>query len=254
MSKIHILIPDIHATPGKDNTRADWIGELIADVRPDVLVNIGDTWDLPSLASYDKGKKSFQGRTYEKDIEAGLEFTERLFAPMKRRKKKMPYSVFFEGNHEERIRRAVELQPELDGTISYNDLQLKDYYDDVIFYDGNTPGSKTIDGVTYAHFFTSGVMGRPVSGEHPAHTLVTRQFRSCTQGHAHTFDFCVRTAQDGSKIMGLIAGCAVDYKMHWPGETQKLWTTGVAIKHGVEGGQYDLEWVSLDRLKLEYGT
>jgi predicted MPP superfamily phosphohydrolase len=115
-----LVIPDAHAHYQHHNKRAEWLGELIADVKPDVVINIGDAWDMPSLSSYDRGRKSFQGRTYRADIDAGLDFQDRLWSRVKRRKKKRPLSVFCVGNHEQRIARAVDLQPELDGAVAYS--------------------------------------------------------------------------------------------------------------------------------------
>lgn len=249
----HLVIPDLHATPGKNNNRAEWIGCLIHELRPTVVIDLGDSADMASLSDHDRGLRSFVGKSYKKDIEAYLDLQDKLWHRARKSKKKLPRAVRLVGNHEHRLTRIVERAPELEGTVDYADFEWGRYYDTVVPYDGNSPGAISIDGITYAHFFASGVMGRPVSGEHPAYSLLTKHHASCTQGHVHTFDYCVRTTQDGRKLHGLVAGCAVDYKMHWPGETQKLWTTGVAIKRNVEKGQYDLEWVSLDRLKKEYG-
>ena len=123
MSKIHLVLPDSHAHPSFNNDRADYVGQLIVDLKPDVVINLGDMWDLPSFSGYDKGKKSFQGRSYRKDLDAGLEFDERMWAPIKKAKKKRPYAVFFEGNHEERMKRALELTGELDGTVGFNEFE-----------------------------------------------------------------------------------------------------------------------------------
>ena len=78
MTKKYLLLPDPHAHKDHDNKRADWIGKLILDERPDVVMNMGDTFDMPSLSSFDKGKASFHGASYEKDIEAGVEFLDRM--------------------------------------------------------------------------------------------------------------------------------------------------------------------------------
>ena len=42
MSRTHLVIPDGHAHPDFHNKRAEWLGALIADVKPDVVINIGD--------------------------------------------------------------------------------------------------------------------------------------------------------------------------------------------------------------------
>jgi hypothetical protein len=249
----HLILPDSHSHPDHPNDRADWVGKLIVDLKPDVFVNMGDQWDLSSLSGYDKGKASFQGRAYRRDLDAGKEYSERLFAPIRKAKKKRPLSIFIEGNHEERQRRLLEYHPELEGTIGFNDFELEKDYDDVIRYKGNTPGSVEVDGITYAHYFLAGISGRPLGGEHAAYTLLTKNFKSCTAAHSHTFDYCVRTDGNGRRIHGLVAGVYQDYNSEWAGELNKLWSRGVVIKRNVNNGDYDLEWVSLDRLKKEYG-
>lgn len=254
MSKTHLILPDPHAHYKFSNERADWIGRLIVDLKPDVLVNLGDMWDMPSMASYDKGRKSFQGKTFKADIDAGLEFDDRLWAPIRAAKKKRPMSVFIEGNHEYRLKRAIDLQPELDGVISFNDFDLRRNYDEVVEYQGGTPGIIEVDGITYCHYAVSGVMGRPIGGEHPAYSLLSKQFKSVTQGHIHVFNHCTRTTIDGRRIHGLVAGVYQDYDSDWAGEINKLWSRGIVIKRGVENGDYDLEWISLKRLKEAYGN
>lgn len=77
MSKTYLIVPDSHVHPDHPNDRADWLGQFIKERKPDVVVNIGDTFDMPSLSSFDKGKVSFHGNSYEKDIEAGVEFLDR---------------------------------------------------------------------------------------------------------------------------------------------------------------------------------
>ncbi len=253
MSKTIIFATDPHAHFKHNNKRAEYLGALINDVKPDVVVIGGDVWDMPSLSSYDKGRKSFQGRTYKADIDAGLDWTDRLFSTVRRAKKKQPRWVFLEGNHENRIKRAVDIQPELDGTISFSDLQLDDYYDDVVEYIGGTPGVIKIEECSFAHYFVSGVMGRPISGEHPAYSLISKQYGSCSAGHIHTADYAIRTSSSGRKLHGLLGGCFFDYNSDWAGESNRLYWRGVTIKRGVDNGNYDPEFVSIQRLKKTYG-
>lgn len=253
MSRTHLVIPDIHAHYEHDNNRAKLLSSLIMDLRPDVVINMGDQWDFPSLSSYDRGKKSFQGRTYRADVDTGLEFSDRLWGPIRKRKKRLPERYFFEGNHEERIARAIQLQPELEGAIGFENLELDRDYDHIVRYCNGAPGIEIIDGVAYSHYFTSGVMGRPISGEHPSYYLLTKRFRSCTQGHTHILDFCERTMDD-KKIFGLVAGCFTDYAAEWAGNANQMWWRGVIIKYNVEDGMYDPEFISLRRLEKEYGV
>lgn len=255
--RTHLIIPDPHSHPDYSNERFDWIGRLIKDVKPDVVVNLGDHWDFNSLSSYEVGRKAFNGRNYGKDIDAGHDAHERMFGPIKKSKRKQPYRVWLEGNHERRLAKAINLQPELEGErfgISYGDLDLRKWYNDRVFYNGTTPGIYCIDGVFYSHYFVSGVMGRAIGGENPANSLLGKQFASCTAGHLHCLDFSRRTNVAGVPILGLLAGCYQDYHADWAGEANKLWWSGVVIKHNVENGNYDPQFVSIEALRKEYSN
>lgn len=247
-------MPDQHAHPDHNNDRADYLSHLIIDVQPDVVVNIGDAADMPSLSNYDKGKRSFQGRSYKADINAHLDFQSRVWDPVRARKKKLPYRVVLEGNHEHRIERALDLSPELTGTIGFGDFDFDTYYNDVIRYDGGTPGVVELDGILFAHYFITGVSGRPIGGERPAHMLLDKTGTSCVAGHLHTFDYAVRHNINGKVRSGLIAGCYQDYDNEWAGNIAHLWRRGVAVLRNVENGDFDLEWWSIARLKKEYGN
>lgn len=251
---IHLIIPDPHAHYQHNNNRAVWLGELIRDIRPDIVINLGDTADLPSLASFDKGTRAAIGRSYSQDIAAASDFQDRLWSTVRKAKRKLPRRVTLIGNHEERIARAINAQPELEGTISYGDLELDHWYDTVVHYKGNTPGTICLDGVHYAHYFISGVYGRAISGEHPGYSLITKEFVSCTQGHTHVFDYCTRTDASGTKRIGLVAGCYFDYDPDWAGECAKLYWRGVILCRNVSAGQYDIQQISIETLKKAYGS
>ena len=256
LSKTHLCIGDPHAHPDYHNDRADWLGKLILDLKPDVVVNIGDAADLPSLSTYDKGKASFYARNYEKDITAHLDFQDRMWYPMFKSKKKLPRRVVIEGNHEHRIKRLLDLEPHLSGGrygVSFNDLAFKDYYNDVVEYNGGSPGIINIDGIDYSHYFVSGISGRPLQSIHHAFDLTVKRFNSSTCGHSHLFDHHVRRDSSGNQRQGLVAGVYQDYASPWAGAINKNWNSGICIKRGVEGGAYDLEWVSIERMKELYG-
>jgi len=252
MSKTHIIIPDPHSHYEHNNQRAIWLGNLINDIRPDTVIMLGDSADMPSLSGFEKGRASFHGRTYRADINSHLDFNDRLWSTVKRQKKRLPYRVALEGNHEHRIVKALDIQPELEGTISLNDLEMSSFYDEFILYQGNTPGIINIDGIYYAHYMVSGVMGRAIGGEHSSYSLLTKQHASCTVGHTHVLDYTIRTLPSGNRIHGLVAGVFQDYDSPWAGECNKLWWRGCIIKRNVHLGSYDPQFVSIEWLKKEY--
>ena len=247
----HLIIPDPHAHPDHHNKRAEWLGKLILDIKPDVVVNLGDMWDMPSMNSYEMGKKTW-GRLYKADLDAGLDFDDKLHHYVRKAKKRRPRCVFLEGNHEHRLKRILNSKPELEGLIDFKDFDLDRNYHDVVEYHGQTPGIINIDGVSYAHYFISGVMGRPIGGEHPAYSIITKLGSSATCGHVHTRDFSMRNDIAGKRRLGLVAGVYQDYDSDWAGGINRLWWRGVVVKRRVEDGNYDHQWISLDALKKEY--
>lgn len=259
MSKSYLVIPDAHATPFHHNERFDLLGEFIIDRKPDVIINIGDFADMPSLCSYDKGKKSFEGRRYKDDIKATVDAQERMFKPMseynerQRRNSKKQYKpelILTLGNHEHRINRVTESQAELDGAISVDDLQYKDFGWDV--YNYGTPVIR--DGVAFCHNFTSGVLGKPISGEHPAFSMVSKMYMSCVAGHSHTRDFCERTATDGKRLLGIVVGCYLDMDQHerYAGEANKMWWKGLVMLNDVDNGEFEPEFINMKQLRRAY--
>lgn len=247
-SRTHLLIPDSHAHPDHHNRRYTWLGALIRDLKPDVVIDIGDWWDMPSLCSYDKGTKSFEGRRYKRDIEAGVEAQDRLLSVLRKSKKRLPHFVRAIGNHEQRILRAIDRDPVLEGTIGLSDLQSAEYHwEEHPFLE-----PVNIDGINYAHYFTTGIMGRPISGETPARSLVLKQLASCSMGHSHIFDYHCRTDTSGRRIHGLVGGVFQDYHADFAGPANKLWRRGVTLKTEVENGDYNIRWISLDAIKKAY--
>jgi predicted MPP superfamily phosphohydrolase len=174
-----------------------------------------------------------------------LEEQERL----RRNKEKQwrPRLVFTLGNHEYRIERATEEDPMLDGLVSFNDFNLKQYGWEV--YDYLDPVE--IDGVAYCHYFTSGVMGRPVSS---ARLMLQKKFMSCTMGHVQDREIAYARNGMGKRMTGLFAGIFYQHdEGYLNAQTNGSWA-GVWIKHEVCDGAYDEMPVSMAYLRQEFGA
>ncbi len=78
----HFVIPDCQVRPGDDLKYLSYIGKYIVDKRPEKIICLGDFADMPSLSSYDVGKKSFEGRRYTNDIKAVQEAMYELVGPI----------------------------------------------------------------------------------------------------------------------------------------------------------------------------
>jgi hypothetical protein len=253
----HLVIPDAHDRPDHDKKRFDWLGQYIVKHQPDIIICLGDFTDLPSLCTYDLGKKSHEGKRYQLDLKSTHQAMRRLLRPLKeynairverKEKKYKPRMVMLLGNHENRINRAVEVQAILEGTMSVNDLGYEKFGWEVIpFLD-----VIEIDRIAYSHYFVSGVMSRPISGDNPARAHILKQHVSCTAGHSHLRDFACAVNAFGETINCLIAGCFTDHDHDYAGPANKLWWRGIVMKRNVSNGDYDPEFISMTTLKEEY--
>jgi len=156
------------------------------------------------------------------------------------------------GNHEDRITRAINSQAELDGTIGIQDLQYEGFGWEVIPF----KRCVTIEGITFSHYFTTGISGRPISSLHIGHTLVSKLHCSAVQGHSHLYNHAEHTRPDGQKIFGLSAGCFShpEYSESWCRDTEHQWWRGIVMLEELDGeGYYDgVRTVTLRRIMRDY--
>ena len=141
----------------------------------------------------------------------------------------------------------------MQGVIGFEDFKFDDYYNEVVRYDGGLPGIYKRDGILFAHFFPTGVSGRPIGGERPAHMLLAKNGMSTIAAHSHTLDFATRRTVADKTLNGLVVGCYQEFINPWAGPIGKFWQAGVAILRNVEDGEYDLQWVSINSLRKIYG-
>ena len=234
-----LILPDAHAHPYHDNLRFRALGNYIVDTKPDTIVCIGDFADMASLSSYDKGRRSFEGRRYTSDVKASLDAMQELLGPMQRANKKAnkqrrysPRMIMCVGNHEDRINRASNDHPELHGTISVDDLKFKEFGWEVYPFNTNV----VVDGVAFSHYFPSGVQGRAISGENIAAKMVKTNHCSSVQGHSHVYSHYEHTKPNGQKLFGLSCGCYTHPDMieGWNQNTHHLWWRGVVVLEGTK--------------------
>ena len=249
----HLIIPDVQSKHGNDFTFLKCIGQYIVDHKPEVVICLGDFADMESLSCYDKGKKSFEGRRYTKDIEAAKQAMDSLLSPLrefniraKKNKEKQykPRMVLTLGNHEERIVRAINDDPKLDGLISYNDLPYKDWE----VHDFLRP--VFIDGVAYCHYFPTGVMGRPATS---AAAMVSKLHMSCVAGHQQGKQIAYGKRPDGSTITCIIAGSCYEHDEGYLDYQSNKHFRGIVVLHEVTNGSFDEMFVSLNFLRKKYG-
>lgn len=250
----HLVIPDTQVKPNQPVEHLRWAGLYAAEKKPDVIIHIGDHWDMPSLSNWDVGKKSFEGRRYKDDIKAGLDAMEVFLEPIRAEQKRLisnkkkqwnPRLVFTIGNHEQRIERAIEADAKLEGLIGYDDLKLNELGFEV--YDFLEVA--IIDGIAYSHYFTSGIMGRPVSS---ARNMLSKKMMSCVMGHVQDKDIAFARRADGKNILGLFAGIFYQHDEEYlTAQTNGSWR-GIWMLNEVNDGSCEEMPITLGYLRNRY--
>lgn len=254
--RIHLVIGDTQVKPGVPTDHLGWIGRYIVDQfagQDLAVIHLGDHWDMPSLSSYDKGKKAFEGRRYKADIKAGNDAFCILNGPLERYNQHLPEHlqwwpelVLLGGNHDHgRILRAVNDSPEFEGVLSLADLDPGPRWE---MHDFLKP--VWLDGIAYCHYFYHPNTGRPYSGENLYPRLKTIG-HSFTMGHQQTFSYAHR-AVGNVRHHGLVLGTSYLHDEDYLGPQGNNYWRGVVVKHQVEDGMYDPMFVSFDYLCRKY--
>lgn len=243
-----LIIGDSHASPSSPQRRFHWAGRFILDVKPDAIVDMGDFADNDSLSAYDRGKASFEGRRYAKDVAAAHEARDILNTYIKRLTKR-PRLVALTGNHESRSDRYADDHPEMKGKIGSKDFRPEGGWEHHEFL-----RKVNVGGFTCSHYIVSGVQERPLGGEHPAHSILKTEMRSTIVGHSHLRDFCERTSGT-RRVQCIVAGCFVDpsWRPHYAKVSRDMWWSGLVVLDGVKNGQAnDVRFVDVGKLQKEY--
>jgi hypothetical protein len=228
----------VQLRPGVSYAHLGWIRNYIAEKKPDVVVCLGDFADMASLSSYDKGKLGGEGKRYAADVAAARAGMELLTG----RWGYKPRKELTLGNHEYRIDRAAEENPALFGTISTADLGYERHGWTV------RPFLKPvhIDGISYAHYFVSGIMGRPVSS---AAALLRARHGSAVMGHVQKVDIAIHPA---TQHIALMAGICYLHDEPYLTPQGNSCKRGIWLLNEVRNGVADPMFVSLGYLKRKY--
>lgn len=241
------VIGDTQCKQGIDLEYLHWVGNYIAEKRPDIIVHIGDHYDMASLSTYDKGQLSAEGRRVVEDIRAGDEGIEILEKYINRVPNYRPRKVVTLGNHEERIDRFVQYNPEFEGLIGTDKLAFSKHGWEV--YPFLTPAE--ICGINFVHFVQNGMTGKPLGG-----TVMTRLKNvgeSFVMGHQQVLDHCLRYLPlSGRAQIGVIIGACYDHDEGYKGVQGNHHFRGCVMLYECSQGFGLVKPVSLSHMKEIY--
>jgi len=238
----HFVIPDTQVKPGVPVEHLTWAGRYIAEKAEtgDAVVHLGDHWDMPSLSSYDKGKRSFEGRRYKLDVASGNAAMDLLTAELKGKRLELH---LLRGNHEDRISRLIEAEPWLEGVVTMDDLRAPGWTVHPFL------SVLDLDGVLYSHYFYTPTTGRPRSGM--AANVLRHVGRSFVMGHRQVHDVAMMELPDGHRRRGVVSGAFYQHAEAYLGPQSSHWR-GMLMLTEVQDGDFDLVEVSLDYLRRKY--
>ena len=251
----HFIVPDTQVRPGVSTEYIDWLSKAIIDYRPDVIVHLGDHWDMPSLSAWESaGSLATEGARYEADIDAGNEAFERLCRPMEqaqarlakgKRKRWNVEKHFLFGNHCDRIDRAIRREPKYTGMIGRHHCLTRDWarheYLEVV----------TIDGILYSHYFANINSGRPIGGS--IDSRLNKIGESFVQGHEQGFLYGCRQFPSGKTRHGLVCGSCYLHDEDYKGRQGNGHWRGCVVLNEVHDGTYDIMPLSMEYLSKKYG-
>lgn len=238
----HFVIPDTQVKPGVPVEHMTWAGRYIAGkaARGDVVIHLGDHWDMASLSSYDRGKRCFEGRRYKADVEAGNAALALLSKELDGLKVERH---LLRGNHEDRITRAIEAEPWLEGVVTMDDLA--------------SPGWRVhgflepahIDGVMYVHYAYNARTGKPWGGL--VSTVLKSVGQTFVQGHRQGLEVAMQQLPSGGRRRGIVAGSFYQHDEEYLGPQGDHWR-GMLMLTEVQDGDFDVVEVSLDYLRRTF--
>lgn len=241
------VIGDTQVKQGVSLEYIHWVGNYIAAKKPDIIVHIGDHYDMAALSSYDKGMLSAEGRRVKADIDAGDEALEILERYIKSVKGYNPRKVVTLGNHEDRINRFVNTHPEFDGYIGTDKLAFHKLGWDVSPF--LTPVN--IEGINFVHYIQNVMTGKSLSGT--VVNMLKTVGESFVMGHKQVLEHTLRYLPlSGKSQIGIIVGACYDHDESYKGVQGNHHFRGCVMLYECQEGSAMSKPVSLQHMKELY--
>lgn len=255
-----LVIGDAHVDDEQQLDRFDVASKFLIDQKPDEVILIGDFLTLNCLSAWDENKrKRMEGKRYAKEIAAGNEALDRLtkglieYNQRKKANKEKQYKpklIFLEGNHCERLRRYLDINPTFDGHVSIEkDLKLKQRGFKFIPYKSYYYTNNI--GFTHIPFNKTS----PISGADITRKAQLVTVNSVVFGHTHEQHLSHVHKQGMEHLQDTYnCGCFFDKKEDYVEGCVTNYWRGLSILHVWKPGRFDVDSWSLGRLERTYGT
>lgn len=248
-----LVVGDVHVGPGQNLRRADWLGWAIADVQPKRVVFIGDFLTFDSLSAWDKDKrKKMEGKRYKKDIDAGIQFLDRMYTAIDTYAPKgfeMPEFILTEGNHEERLWRYLDYNPTFDAFVDYReDLGLPAYGWKVVPYKQDY----VYKGICFTHIPIT-ASGRPIARKDICGAALDTYGTPIVFGHTHRLANAQLHRKGQAHLQeALNVGCYFEHVDDYAqGSMTNYWRGLVVLDHH-KRGRFGYTTIPMGQLRKRY--
>lgn len=250
-----LIIPDTQVKPGVPTNHLKAAGNYLCECRPDVVVVLGDWWDMPSLSKYNSTKE-IEGKRVLEDIQAGKDAMKLFIGPLKALQKKQkkdkkkvyrPRTIFITGNHDPMVRipRLIEENPTLDGFVPDN---CKGWLENLGFDVIDFLEIIELEGIRFSHYFQNMHSAKkgPLSGN--IVTMMKNAGFSFVMGHQQGKKIHSYRLGDGSNRLGVVVGSFYQHEESYEGpQGGKNWN-GIIVLNEVKEGGADILEVSMNYL------
>jgi hypothetical protein len=244
-----LVVGDVHLVPGENLRRAVWLGKAINELAPNRVVFIGDFLTLDSLSAWDKNKrKLMEGRRYEKDIQVGRDFLDKMYAQMNDTIIHDTQFILTEGNHETRLWRYLDEHPTFADTVDYRvDLGITDWL--IVPY-GEYTSHK---GVHFTHIpFNE---SRPIGGKYAVYRALECHQYGTVFGHTHKLAVASLHRHGATHLnQSLNVGCYFERDPDYAHGTVTSYWRGIVLIDHYKHGRFGWTPISMGRMRQEYET
>lgn len=251
MPRLHkdiVLIadPQVHKGVPLDHIHA--LAKYIWDHKPKYVVHIGDHWDFPSLSYYASAMEK-EGRRLVDDLDSGAKALRIITDFIKKKNKTVKHKYhpefhFVMGNHEYRLNRYIDKNPELAGMV---DLTATIEHQGWTVHQFGVPC--WIEGICFKHYVSNPESGKAVGGS--IENKLNKTPHCFAMGHQQKFQFGRRQTLDGRPWFGIVAGSFYMHDEDYRGENNTeirgfVHMPAFLNRYGFQ--DYDVNFVSLERL------
>ena len=246
-----IIIPDTQCKPNGSIDHIEAAARYIVEKQPDIVVILGDWWDMESLSVYNS-KRSAEGLRVKDDVEAGMVAMNAFMEIIKSGLKPLPRLVFTHGNHsmEVRLPRFIEENPHLEGMIEESTTPFLQRHGFEVY-----PFLEVvnIEGIRFSHYIQNphSLRGGALAGT--IDTMLKNAGFSFVMGHQQTLKMGKHYLSDGTMRMGIVAGAFYAHEESYMSIQGNRHWRGILMLTEVKEGSGNICEVSLEYLLRKYG-